>query len=112
MGGLIRSVGGWAAVKELKRSAVHLMSAERIPGDGGFVSEIQLQAEESFERRCAESRRIRSGLCDQRGATLWNIAESDLWRECRKKERVRARSLPCFRALPEPGRDHDSLGAG
>ncbi len=103
-GGLIRSAGGWAAVKELKRSAVHLKSDERILGDGDFVSEILLQAEESFERRTAlRAAGLDLGDVAKRVAALLNIAEGDLWREGRKRELVQARSLLCFWAVRELG---------
>ena len=50
-GGLIRSTGGWAAGKELRKAKVHVKSDERILGDGDFVDEVLSKAEESFERR-------------------------------------------------------------
>jgi len=37
-GGLIRSAGGWAAVKELQKSKVHVKSDERILGDGTYLA--------------------------------------------------------------------------
>ncbi len=50
-GGLIRSVGGWAEVKELKRQGhEHVMSDERILGDSEFVDKLLLQADEAYER--------------------------------------------------------------
>lgn len=39
----------------------------------------------------------------KRAAALLNIAEGDLWREGRRRELVRARSLLCFRAVRELG---------
>ncbi len=46
-GGLIRSTGGWAAVKELRKTKVHVKSDERILGDGDFVDEVLSKAETS-----------------------------------------------------------------
>ena len=49
---LIRSVGGWAGVKQLKRQGHdHVMSDERILGDSAFVENLLSEADESYERR-------------------------------------------------------------
>ena len=99
-GGLIRSAGGWSAVKELKRSKIHMKSDERILGDGDFVTEILVRAEESFERRYAlKARGIDVDFVAKRVSTLLNIAEGEIWREGKAKELVRARSLLCFWAV-------------
>jgi len=39
-GGLVRSAGGWAAVKALKRAKIFQKSDERILGDGNFVESV------------------------------------------------------------------------
>jgi hypothetical protein len=49
-GGLIRSMGGWAAVTML-RNTMRMKSDERILGDGDFVEEVLKTAEEQFESR-------------------------------------------------------------
>ncbi len=103
-GGLIRSAGGWSAVKELKRSKIHMKSDERILGDGDFVSEILAKSEESFERRYAlKASGIDIDFVARRVSTLLNIREGDIWREGKVKELVRARSLLCFWAVRELG---------
>ena len=51
-GGLIRSVGGWAEVKQLKRQGhEHVMGDERILGYSAFVENLLSQADEAYERR-------------------------------------------------------------
>jgi len=58
-GGLIRSVGGWPEVKELKRQGnTHVMTDERILGDSEFVDNLLSQADEVYERRY-ELKRLR-----------------------------------------------------
>jgi REP element-mobilizing transposase RayT len=44
-GGLIRSMGGWSAVKALRRSGDRELSDERILGSGEFVEQIIKEAE-------------------------------------------------------------------
>ncbi len=52
-GGLIRSTGGWTAVKAMRKAKNHMKSDERILGDGDFVSKILADAYESLERTYA-----------------------------------------------------------
>ena len=101
---MIRSAGGWEAVKELQESRIHMKSDERILGDGEFVSEILSRTEESLERRYA----LKAGGVDidfiaKRVATLLDIPEDNVWREGKFKDIVRARSLLCFGAARELG---------
>jgi putative transposase len=50
-GGLVRSVGGWAALKDLRKEGLRIKGDERILGGGKFVEEVLKQAEEQFEAR-------------------------------------------------------------
>ncbi len=55
-GGLIRSQGGWEAVKSLRKTGEHRKSDERILGDSDFVKKVLAQSEEALERRASASR--------------------------------------------------------
>jgi len=48
-GGLIRSMGGWSAVKAMRKSRNQEESDNRILGGGNFVSEVISQAEEKIK---------------------------------------------------------------
>jgi hypothetical protein len=50
-GGLIRSVGGWAAAKALRRANALQKGDERILGDGDFVDAVLSEAKEAYERK-------------------------------------------------------------
>jgi len=50
-GGLIRSAGGWAAVKALRSEGARMKSDERILGSGEFVENALKLANEAYERR-------------------------------------------------------------
>lgn len=50
-GGLIRSSGGWRAVKEAYRDGIRLVSDERILGGSEFVEETLKQAGEAYDRK-------------------------------------------------------------
>ena len=48
---MIRSIGGWQALKALDRADAHLKSDERILGDSDFVEEVLKKAQEKRERQ-------------------------------------------------------------
>ena len=50
-GGLIRSAGGWRAVKEAHRDGVRLSSDERILGSSDFVEMVLQGANETYDRK-------------------------------------------------------------
>ena len=50
MGGLLRSQGGWAAVKALRRSGAYQKGDERILGDSHFVEEVLSQTDEELHQ--------------------------------------------------------------
>jgi len=100
-GGLVRSLGGWSAVK---RNQVHPMSDERILGDSGFVDAMLSQAGEALNRQYAlkalgyDLRRIA-----ERAAEIYNMDIAEIFLLGRRAQRVKARSLVCFWAARELG---------
>ena len=50
-GGLIRSVGGWAVVKEYRSANIRVISDERILGSSDFVESVLKLANEKYEKR-------------------------------------------------------------
>ncbi len=48
-GGLVRSLGGWSAVKALRKVGAYMKGDERILGSGDFVEGILSQAKEDLE---------------------------------------------------------------
>ncbi len=50
-GGLVRSAGGWSAVKAMRRAQDHMKSDERILGDGEFTQAVLDRAQERLEER-------------------------------------------------------------
>jgi hypothetical protein len=51
VGGLIRSSGGWEAVKAMRRAKVFEKSDERILGDGDFVETVLAASNEQMKRK-------------------------------------------------------------
>jgi REP element-mobilizing transposase RayT len=50
-GGLLRSVGGWSALKAIRATGMRVMGDERILGDRDFVEKILKQADEALEKK-------------------------------------------------------------
>ena len=109
-GGLIRSTGGWAAVKAMRKAHIHVKSDERILGDGEFVTQILSQANEALEKKYALKA---SGMdlqrLSERVAGLCDMPVEEIWKEGRYRRLVGARSLLCFWAVRELGISMTSL---
>ena len=48
---MIRSAGGWSAVKALRKGTARMKGDKRILGDGNFVEKVLNEACESLERK-------------------------------------------------------------
>ena len=103
-GGLIRSAGGWSAVKSLRKMGVLQKGDERILGDGEFVDRVLSQAKEAFE----EKYRIRAEGVDvddiaERVAEIIGVSASEVWRPGKHPKLVLARDLLCYWATSRLG---------
>ena len=104
-GGLIRSLGGWAEVKERRGKGRGLIkSDERILGSSDFVEGILAQANEQYARRYDLTRRG-LGLAHviERVAKIYDLDPRDVGAAGRQRAKVNARSLLCFWAVRELG---------
>ena len=103
-GGLIRSLGGWARVKELRRGGERLKADERILGRGPFVEEALKISGEEYERR----ERLKAcgydldRLAQKVGESL-GIAPQQIWIRGKYEGAVEGRSLFCYWAVRELG---------
>jgi REP element-mobilizing transposase RayT len=50
-GGLLRSVGGWSALKAIRSEGKHVMGDERILGSDAFIATVLKQADENYDRK-------------------------------------------------------------
>ena len=103
-GGLIRSAGGWNAIKALRKSGIHWKSDERILGDSDFVQSILERQNERLEGRY----RLQSLGYDfnrvvERVAELFEMKRDEILRPGKQPEKVRARSLVCYWAVKALG---------
>lgn len=101
-GGLIRSVGGWAALSALRDEAVRVKGDERILGDSDFVEAVLKEADEQLERRY----RLKAEGFDleqvaERVAAVMNIPLEIVWEKSQRPLVVEARDLLCYWASKE-----------
>jgi len=101
-GGLIRSHGGWASVKAMRRAKIFEKADERILGDGNFVKNVLAAAEEKMKRSYAiQARGVNLESLAERVAEIFDMQASELWIPGKHRWRVRAKSVLCYWANRE-----------
>ena len=103
-GGLVRSVGGWLNLMEMRRAKVFVKGDERILGEGDFVEQILQESGEAFERKSLL--RIQGWDLDTLAAHVAKLLEIDVsvvWSSGKYRHIVEARSLLCYWAVRELG---------
>ena len=109
-GGLVRSSGGWAAVKAFRAAKIFEKSDERILGNGDFVETVLAAAKEAMERKYdLQSRGFTIDRVAARVAEVLSVKQEDVWAAGRHQKTVRARSLLCYWAVRELGVTMTSL---
>jgi putative transposase len=103
-GGLVRSVGGWAALKALRAAKIFEKGDERILGDGDFVESVLKAANEAKEKRYdLQARGFTLPKVASRVAEVLGVETETVWAAGRYREIVQARSLLCYWAVRELG---------
>jgi REP element-mobilizing transposase RayT len=100
-GGLIRSLGGWEEVKNIRlKGEARLKSDERILGDGAFVNLILDEANEKLGRYYElKSKGYDLERVEQRVSEIFGIDKDTLYSNGRRRLQVEARSLLCYWAV-------------
>lgn len=98
-GGLIRSLGGWEAVKALRRSETRIKGDERILGDDDFVRQVMGSANEDMERR-TRWKAAGFGFEDLLAevAQCFTMTPDSILNGDKRPQTVKARSLLCYYA--------------
>jgi len=101
-GGLIRSSGGWANVKAMRKENTFQHSDERILGDTNFVERVLSTTQEQLERRYQlQAQGFDLNRVAQRVADVLAIDPSEIWKPGKNRLRVKAKSLLCYWASRE-----------
>lgn len=99
-GGLIRSSGGWSAIKALRNSGMRIMGDERILGSGQFVQSVIEQAREQYEKKTlARVRGLTLETLSERVAKQLGLAPADVCRAGRQRTIARARAIISLLAI-------------
>ncbi len=103
-GGLIRSAGGWSAVKGLRRTNARLKGDERILGDKDFVSAVLEAAQEQLERKFQlAAKGIDFEKVVEQVAAVFGIEADQVLAAGKHPPTVKARSVLCYWAVRELG---------
>ena len=101
-GGLVRSVGGWQALKALRAAKVFEKGDERILGNGDFVESVLRAANEQMERKYdLQARGFNVTKVASRVVEVLGVDQEKFWAAGRRREIVQARSLLCYCAVRE-----------
>ena len=103
-GGLIRSLGGWSAVKALRKAGVRVKADQRILGEGDFVETILKESNEQLTRKYSlEAQGYNLEKVIERVSILLNIEPKEIKISGKYPQVVAARSLVCYWANRELG---------
>jgi len=109
-GGLVRSLGGWARVRELRDKGNRSKGDERILGNGTFVESILSQSQEQLEQKYLyHSKGYDYGWLIEKVAAILHIKKEEIARSGRYPRRVEARSILCYWASRKLGMSTVSL---
>jgi REP element-mobilizing transposase RayT len=99
-GGLVRSVGGWSALKGYRKSGIRIKGDERILGSSDFVEKTLKQANERLEKKT----RIQVDGPDlealiEKVAVYFKVNIEDLKTASKERRISRARMMVCYFAV-------------
>lgn len=110
-GGLVRSLGGWAAVKKMRKQGMDRVKADqRILGESDFVLSILEQADQCLERSHAlKSQGVDLNTAAEKAARIFNVGIDEILMKSRIQRRSDARGLYCYWAVRELGHSLSDL---
>ena len=103
-GGLVRSAGGWSALRAMRNGESRMKGDERILGQGDFVETVLKAAQENLDRKSM----IRSLGYDfdwlvDRVLGLFGLTFNELLTGGKQRRMVQARSVLCYWGTRELG---------
>ena len=103
-GGLVRSAGGWSALKAMRNDESRMKGDERILGQGDFVESVLKAAQENLDRKS----KIRALGYDfdwlvGRVLGLFDLTFNELLTGGKQRKMVQARSVLCYWGTRELG---------
>ena len=99
-GGLIRSFGGWAALKASRFNGLRVMGDERILGSGEFVESVLKRGEEDYEKSVkAQVKGFDLDTLIEWISEYFEIDAGLIKSTAKQRQASRARSLLCYLAV-------------
>lgn len=96
-GGLLRSQGGWAAIKGYRKAGIRLKGDERILGDSDFVEKVLKSAQESLEEKYGLANRgYDFSRAVERVSEVMDMDVRQVIAYGKAPKTVQARALLCF----------------
>ncbi|MGD8667176.1 MAG: helix-turn-helix domain-containing protein [Desulfobacterales bacterium] len=103
-GGLIRTAGGWAALRAYRNQKEHTKGDERILGESDFVETVIREQNERMERRYRlQLQGYDFDKIAARVAQVFDLKPQAVLTKGKKRIRVKARGVLCFWAVNELG---------
>ena len=103
-GELIRSPGGWSALKDMRSAGMRVVSDERILGSSDFVDSVLNKANEKYDKMAlAKARGITLGVLIQAIADYMEIDEALMGTRSKQRAVSRARAILCHLAIDRLG---------
>lgn len=101
-GGLIRSVGGWSALKAARATGMRVMGDERVLGSSDFVEKVLKKAGEAYEKKTlALARGLDLNLLIAAVADHFEIESNIIRSSSRQRTVAKARSIVCCLAVDQ-----------
>jgi putative transposase len=103
-GGLIRSMGGWAAVKSIRSVGMRVVSDERILGSSDFAETVLKESSEAYDMRTRTQAMgldldVLTGLVSNR----FEISKSIVQSASKHRAASRSRAIACYLAVERLG---------
>jgi hypothetical protein len=103
-GGLVRSAGGWAALRTMRKGESRMKGDERILGQGEFVDSVLQAAQEPLDRKhMLRARGYDFQWLAERVTGLFGLTLTELLTGGKQRKTVRARSVLCYWGTRELG---------
>jgi hypothetical protein len=103
-GGLVRSAGGWTALKAMRKSESRMKGDERILGSGDFIETVLKAAQENLDRKhMLLARGYDFDWLAGHVTELFGLGLNELFSGGRQRKTVMARSVLCYWGTRELG---------
>ena len=110
-GGLLRSIGGWTALKGFRKAGIRIKGDERILGDSDFVKNVLKTAEEELEQKYELKAKGYDFIrVARRVAEVLSMDIDQVTAFGKSPQTVKARSLLCFWAHRKLGMTTIEIG--